>query len=74
MQDQPTERLVMYDRESHLVYEAERPLAVGDTFSVIRGNGPREGERMGTATVTALDEDGQPTLDVHVVPYAEGDD
>ena len=51
----------MFDREIHLdVYD---PLAVGDTLDVIRGNGPREGDRMGTATVTAF-EDGEPVLAV----------
>jgi hypothetical protein len=54
-------RLIVHDREIHLdVFE---PLAVGDTFEVVRGNGPREGELMGTAIVTGF-EDGQPVLDV----------
>ena len=52
-------RLVIHDREMHLdVYE---PLAVGDTLEVIRGNGPREGDHMGTATVTSF-EYGEPVL------------
>ena len=58
-----TGRLVAYDDEMHL--QADRPLAVGDTFEVIRGNGPREGDRMGTATVTSF-EDGEPILAVLV--------
>lgn len=45
-------RLVVYDREMHLV-AYEEP-AVGDTFEVIRGNGMREGHPMGTATVTGF--------------------
>lgn len=54
-------RLVVHNREMHLdVYD---PLAVGDTFEVVRGNGPREGDYMGTATVTGI-EDGSPVLDV----------
>jgi hypothetical protein len=54
-------RLIAYDREMHL--EVDATPAVGDTFEVIRGNGPREGERMGTATVTSF-EDGAPVLNV----------
>jgi hypothetical protein len=38
---------------------------VGDTFEVIRGNGPREGDHMGTATVTAI-ENGEPALEVQL--------
>lgn len=53
--------LVVFDREMHLDLHA--PLAVGDTFDVVRGNGPREGDRMGTATVTSI-EDGVPELSV----------
>lgn len=56
-------RLVIYDDESHL--DADGTPAIGDTFEVIRGNGPREGERMGTATVTAI-ENGEPVLDVRI--------
>jgi hypothetical protein len=55
---------MVYNNESHLEYEADVPLNVGDTFPAIRGNGPREGERVGTVTVTAVTEDG-PTLSVH---------
>jgi len=36
----------MYDEESHFEVPEGRVLAVGDTFDVIRGNGPREGERL----------------------------
>lgn len=58
-------RLVVHDREMHLdVYD---PLTIGDTVEVIRGNGPREGDRMGTATVTGF-EDGEPVLDVRLGP------
>jgi hypothetical protein len=56
-------RLIVHDREMHL----DVPygvLAVGDTVEVVRGNGPREGDRMGTATVTGF-ENGSPVLAVH---------
>jgi hypothetical protein len=54
-------RLIVHNREMHLdVYGS---LDVGDTVEVIRGNGPREGHRMGTATVTGF-EDGSPILNV----------
>jgi hypothetical protein len=55
-------RLIIYGSEAHL--DTDGPLEVGDTFDVVRGAGPREGDWMGTATVTALDENGEPTLDV----------
>jgi hypothetical protein len=54
-------RLIVHDREIHL--DVDAPPAVGDSFEVIRGNGPREGDRMGTATVTAI-ENGEPVLEV----------
>jgi len=57
----PATRLVVFNREMHL--DTRVPLSVGDTVPVIRGNGPREGAHMGTATVTAV-EDGAPVLDV----------
>lgn len=53
-------RLIVYGREMHL--DVDEPLAVGDTVKIVRGNGPREGERMGVATVTGFDENGAPTL------------
>ena len=68
MQDQPTAHLIVYDRESHLFVPEGDTLALGDTFEVYRGNGPREGERMGTATVTRF-EDGSPVLDVRFESY-----
>ena len=40
------------------------PFAVGETVEVIRGNGPRTGDRMGTATVIELLEDGRPLLEL----------
>jgi hypothetical protein len=52
-------RVLIHDREIHV--ESDGPLAVGDTLDVIRGNGPREGDRMGVATVTAF-ENGLPVL------------
>jgi hypothetical protein len=57
-------RLIVHDREMHLEV-FEETLAVGDTFEVVRGNGPREGDRMGTATVTGF-EDGAPVLNVRI--------
>ena len=56
-------RLILYDREAHLAPDADT-LRVGDTLEVVRGNGPREGEHMGTATVTGFAEDGSLVLDV----------
>lgn len=53
-------RLIAYDDELHLEPHGDT-LAVGDTLEMVRGNGPREGERMGTATITAF-EDGAPVL------------
>ena len=53
--DRPTPHCLQssHDREMHLdVYD---PLAVGDTVEMIRGNGPREGDRIGTATVTGFE-------------------
>jgi hypothetical protein len=55
----PQARLIVSDRETQL--DDRVGLAVGDTVEVVRGNGPREGERMGTATVTGF-EDGSPVL------------
>lgn len=60
-------RLLMFDREAHL--DAYRPLEVGDQVPVYRGNGPREGDWMGTATVTAVGPAG-PELDVQLGPPA----
>ena len=57
-------RLVVFDHEMHLEVKDDALLMVGDTVEVFRGNGPREGDRMGTATVTAF-EDGSPVLSVH---------
>ena len=57
-------RLTIHDRETYLESYPGRTLAIGATVDVIRGNGPREGDRMGTATITGYD-DGGPILDVH---------
>ena len=59
-------RLHVHDREMHLYPATEQTLAVGDVLEVVRGNGPREGDHMGEATVTALDDDGVPVLDVRL--------
>jgi len=42
----------MYDKETWL--DTDRPPVIGDRIEVIRGNGLREGETMGWATVTAI--------------------
>ena len=60
-----TARLIVHDREMHLDVADDDQLAIGDTIEAVRGNGPREGERMGTATVTGFAENGAPLLDVH---------
>lgn len=52
-------QLIVHDREIHL--EPDADVVVGDVVEMIRGNGPREGDRMGTATVTGW-EDGSPVL------------
>jgi hypothetical protein len=57
-------RLVVHDHEMHLDEYADAPLSIGDTVEVVRGNGPREGDRMGTATVTAF-EGSSPVLSAH---------
>lgn len=54
--------LVMYNRESHMVVPPAHVLAVGDIYEVVRGNGPREGDSIGVATVTAIEDDGSPVL------------
>jgi hypothetical protein len=63
--------LTIYDQEMHLEVSDELvdgdgsvDLVVGDTMEAVRGNGPREGQCMGTATVSGFDDDGDPVLDV----------
>lgn len=56
--------LTVYNREMHLDVNAGRALAVGETIPVIRGNGPREGERIGSATIAGFEHDGSPQLSV----------
>lgn len=53
--------VLLYDRETQIHARVE--LAVGDTLEVVRGNGPREGMRAGTATITES-EDGSRSLSV----------
>jgi hypothetical protein len=71
-------RMVMHDVETHFEVPPGTVIEVGDTFEVVRGNGPREGSRMGTATVVALGDGGAPVLDVslpdgvHRIDYGEG--
>ena len=55
-------RLIVHDHETHL--ESDGDLLLGDTLEVIRGNGPREGDHMGVATVTGFENNGSPELDV----------
>jgi hypothetical protein len=43
-------------------------LVVGDRVEVKRGDGPREGESMGYATVTAMDEDGGVEIRLSRIP------
>jgi hypothetical protein len=66
--------LIVHDREMHLEVADTNTLAVGDTVDVIRGNGPREGDRMGIATVTGFASDGAPLLDIHFEPPEVVDD
>ena len=58
-------RLIVFDREAHLEMFSEP--VVGDVVEVVRGNGPREGDCMGSATVTGFDNDGSPVLAVRFV-------
>jgi hypothetical protein len=57
-------RLIVHDRETFL--ELDRPAVAGDTVAIIRGNGVREGDSMGTATITGFDENGAPVLTMHL--------
>lgn len=61
----PTARIVMYDRTTTLdlpdTTTTREPFLAG----VIRGNGPREGDRMGWAVVEVDDDE---TIDVAVCP------
>jgi hypothetical protein len=49
-------KAVIYKDEIHLDTDGE--FAVGDRFEVFRGDGPREGDFMGYATVTRIDDEG----------------
>lgn len=62
-------RLIVHDRVMHLEPALGVELAAGDTVEVIRGNGPREGDYMGSAIVTGFDDDGRPML---VVDFDNG--
>jgi hypothetical protein len=63
-------RLIVYDHEIHL--GPYRTLAAGGAVQVIRGNGPREGDRVGTATITSF-EDGSPILHVRLGDEQSGE-
>ena len=43
-------------------------LEVGDEIPVVRGGGPRDGDRMGTAHIVGFNADGTPEIDVHLGP------
>ena len=55
-------KLLLFDQEIHL--DTTEPLSVGDTLEIFRGNGPREGDFMGTARVKGFDENGAPDLEL----------
>lgn len=55
-------KVLIYNRAIQL--DVDEAPKVGDTFEVFRGNGPREGDYMGTAFVVSLDEDGNPVLEI----------
>jgi len=57
-------RLVIFDRQSQFQVPYGQTLAVGDTFQAFRGNGPREGDYLGTATILRF-KDGGPVLALH---------
>lgn len=57
-----TGRVLFHNREIHL--DVSGRIEIGDSYPVIRGNGPREGDQMGTATVSAINPDGSPQLDL----------
>ena len=61
-------RLIAHNLELHL--EPVRALIVGDIVEVVRGNGPREGEHMGTATVIGFDHHGSPELSVKLDTFS----
>lgn len=47
-------RIIIYND----ITDVPADLVVGERVELVRGNGPREGESMGYATVTANDENG----------------
>ena len=63
-------RVVMYDYEALVEVDAGHTLVTGDLFMVYRGNGPREGDLMGTAIVTGF-KDGGAILRVHKEGWKE---
>jgi hypothetical protein len=60
--------LIVYDREPkpHLKVVVGYAFGLGEEIPVIRGDGPRESERMGTATVIGFEADGTPSLDIQI--------
>jgi hypothetical protein len=59
-------KLIIYNRECHFDVKSGQVLTLGDKFEAVRGNGPREGDHMGTATVVGFDDEGGPELEVHI--------
>jgi hypothetical protein len=64
--------LVLYNNEAHFMVPADHLLVVSDTFEMIRGNGPREGDVMGVATIIRF-EDGLPVIQVRSEKSQEGE-
>jgi hypothetical protein len=64
--DEETARAVVYNNETHLEVAPDRELTVGDVLPAYRGNGPREGERVGWAVVRGVNPGSAPELDLHL--------
>jgi hypothetical protein len=63
-------RIVMYNRVTEVVTDS--PLELGDRLDVYRGDGPREGDQMGEATVIGLRRDGfELYVDVEGITYEQ---
>ena len=61
--------VVMYDEVTDVVLPDGHTLAVGDRLEAVRGNGIREGQTMGTVTVSGFEDDG---LQLHFEPRSSG--
>ena len=53
--------VIVYNRETHAYFPDGQPPPPGDRIPVFRGNGPREGERMGWAVLAP---DGSLSLEI----------